>query len=103
MTYVPDLIRVKRDGGELSEEQVRELVAGVADGAVSDAQVGALAMAIVLNGMTAAERIALTGAMRDSGDVLDWSDAGLPGPAFAPLLTVPTPPMSATYCRPSRR
>jgi thymidine phosphorylase len=39
-------------------------------------------MAIVLRGMTAAERIALTGAMRDSGDVLDWSDAGLPGPAL---------------------
>ena len=82
MTYVPDLIRVKRDGGELSDEQVRELVGGIADGSVSDAQVGALAMAIVLNGMTPAERIALTGAMRDSGDVLDWSDAGLPGPAL---------------------
>ena len=44
----PDLIRVKRDGGELSEEQIRELVTGIADGSVSDAQVGALAMAIVL-------------------------------------------------------
>ena len=82
MTYVPDLIRIKRDGGELDEEQVRSLVTGIADGSVSDAQVGALAMAIVLNGMTAAEGIALTGAMRDSGDVLDWSDAGLPGPAL---------------------
>jgi thymidine phosphorylase len=82
MSYVPDLIRIKRDGGELSEDQIDELVAGIAEGAVSDAQVGALAMAIVLNGMTAAERIALTGAMRDSGDVLDWSDAGLPGPAL---------------------
>jgi thymidine phosphorylase len=82
VTYVPDLIRVKRDGGELTEDQVRELVTGIADGSVSDAQVGALAMAIVLNGMTSAERIALTGAMRDSGDVLDWSDAGLPGPAL---------------------
>ena len=82
MTYVPDLIRVKRDGGELTEDQVGELVTGIADGSVSDAQVGALAMAIVLNGMTPAERIALTGAMRDSGDVLDWSDAGLPGPAL---------------------
>ena len=82
MTYVPDLIRVKRDGGELTEEQIRELVTGIADGSVSDAQVGALAMAVVLNGMTPAERIALTGAMRDSGDVLDWSDAGLSGPAL---------------------
>jgi len=80
--YVPDLIRVKRDGGELSVDQIQELVSGIADGSVSDAQVGALAMAIVLNGMTGAERIVLTGAMRDSGDVLDWSDAGLPGPVL---------------------
>jgi thymidine phosphorylase len=80
--YVPDLIRTKRDGGELSEDEIRALVTGITDGSVSDAQVGALAMAIVLRGMTAAERIALTGAMRDSGDVLDWSDAGLPGPAL---------------------
>ncbi len=56
--YVPDLIRVKRDGGVLGEEQIRALVAGIADGTVSDAQVGALAMAIVLNGMTTSERIA---------------------------------------------
>ena len=48
MTYVPDLIRVKRDGGELTEDQIGELVTGIADGSVSDAQVGALAMAIVL-------------------------------------------------------
>jgi thymidine phosphorylase len=80
--YVPDLIRTKRDGGELGEEEIRAFVTGIADGSVSDAQVGALAMAIVLKGMSAAERIVLTGAMRDSGDVLDWSDAGLPGPAL---------------------
>jgi thymidine phosphorylase len=80
--YVPDLIRIKRDGGELDDDQLEFLVKGIADGAVSDAQVGALAMAIVLRGMTPAERIALTGAMRDSGDVLDWSDAGLSGPAL---------------------
>jgi thymidine phosphorylase len=82
VTYVPDLIRAKRDGDELSEEQIRELVSGIADGSVSDAQVGALAMAIVLRGMSAAERIALTGAMRDSGDVLDWSGADLSGPVL---------------------
>src|SRR6202042_2381815 len=77
-----ELIRRKRDGGELSAEEVSELVAGIADESVSDAQVGALAMAIFLQGMTAAERVALTGAMTRSGEVLDWSDAGLAGPVL---------------------
>jgi thymidine phosphorylase len=79
---IPELIRTKRDGGELSEEEIRFLVEGIADGSVSDAQVGALAMAIVLRGMSASERVALTGAMTRSGEVLDWSDSGLPGPAL---------------------
>ncbi len=79
---VPELIRTKRDGGELGEDEIRFLVEGISDGSVSDAQVGALAMAIVLRGMSAAERVALTGAMTRSGEVLDWSDAGLPGPAL---------------------
>ncbi len=79
---VPELIRTKRDGGELAEDEIRFLVEGISDGSVSDAQVGALAMAIVLRGMNAAERVALTGAMTRSGEVLDWSDAGLPGPAL---------------------
>jgi thymidine phosphorylase len=79
---VPELIRTKRDGGELGEEEIRFLVEGISNGSVSDAQVGALAMAIVLRGMSAAERVALTGAMTRSGEVLDWSDAGLPGPAL---------------------
>jgi thymidine phosphorylase len=77
-----ELIRRKRDGGELSEAEIGELVSGIADGTVSDAQVGALVMAIFLRGMTAAERAALTGAMTRSGDVLDWSDAGLAGPVL---------------------
>ena len=77
-----ELIRRKRDGGELSAEEVSELVAGIADGSVSDAQVGALAMAIFLQGMTAAERVTLTGAMTRSGDVLEWGDAGLTGPVL---------------------
>jgi thymidine phosphorylase len=70
-----ELIRHKRAGGELSAEQIEFLVAGITDGSVSDAQVGALAMAIVWRGMSKDERIVLTGAMRDSGDVLTW-DAG---------------------------
>jgi thymidine phosphorylase len=77
-----ELIRQKRDGGELSPPQIEQLVFGIADGTVTDAQVGALAMAIVWRGMTAAERVALTGAMTRSGDVLGWSDAGLSGPVL---------------------
>ena len=77
-----ELIRRKRDGEELSAEEVSALVAGIADGSVSDAQVGALAMAIFLRGMTAAERVALTGAMTRSGEVLQWDDAGLAGPVL---------------------
>jgi thymidine phosphorylase len=79
---IAELIRRKRDGGELTADEIEFLVAGITDGSVSDAQVGALAMAILLQGMTADERIALTGAKTRSGDVLDWSDAGLPGPAL---------------------
>jgi thymidine phosphorylase len=79
---IAELIRRKRDGGELTADEIEFLVAGITDGSVSDAQVGALAMAILLQGMTADERIALTGAKTRSGDVLDWSDADLPGPAL---------------------
>jgi thymidine phosphorylase len=79
---IAELIRRKRDGGELSGDEIDFLVAGITDGAVSDAQVGALAMAILLRGMSSEERIALTGAMTRSGDVLDWSDAGLSGPVL---------------------
>ena len=77
-----ELIRKKRDGVELSAGEIDQLVAGIADETVTDAQVGALAMAIVWRGMSAAERVALTGAMTRSGDVLDWSHAGLPGPVL---------------------
>lgn len=77
-----ELIRRKRDGGELEAHEIGELVRGIADGTVTDAQVGALAMAIVWRGMSAPERVALTGAMTRSGDVLDWTDAGLDGPVL---------------------
>jgi thymidine phosphorylase len=68
-----ELIRKKREGGELTAEEITFLVDGITDDTVSDAQVGALAMAIVWRGMSRDERIALTGAMRDSGDVLAWN------------------------------
>src|ERR1700745_1089489 len=77
-----ELIRRKRDGLELSDSEIASLVDGIADGPAPDDQVGAFAMAIVWRGMSAAERVALTGAMPRSGDVLDWSDAGLSGPVL---------------------
>ena len=49
---VPELIRRKREGDELSDEELAFLVRGIADGTLSDAQVGALAMAIVVQDLT---------------------------------------------------
>jgi thymidine phosphorylase len=73
MAYLAqEVIRRKRDGNALSGEEIEWLVAGITDGSLSDAQVGALAMAIVINGMGAEERVALTGAMTRSGEVLTW-------------------------------
>ena len=67
-----EVIRRKRDGAALSPEELEFLVAGITDGSLSDAQVGALAMALFLRGMEAGERVALTAAMTRSGTVLEW-------------------------------
>jgi thymidine phosphorylase len=67
-----EVIRRKRDGHPLSADELRFLVGGITDGALSDAQVGALAMALFLRGMEPAERVALTEAMTRSGTVLRW-------------------------------
>ena len=76
-----ELIRKKRDGLRLSDAEIDFLVRGIADGkGLADAQVGALAMALFLKGMDAAERVALTRAMTASGTVLSWADQALPGP-----------------------
>ncbi|TIR26685.1 MAG: thymidine phosphorylase [Mesorhizobium sp.] len=73
-----EIIRRKRDGHRLSSDEIAAFVAGLTAGTISEGQVGAFAMAVFLNGMSPEEAVALTIAMRDSGDVLDWSD--LPGP-----------------------
>ncbi len=73
-----ELIRRKRDGGELSADELTRLVTGIIDSTVSDAQVGALAMAIVWRGMSAAERVALTAAMTPTGEVLTWDGVHRP-------------------------
>jgi thymidine phosphorylase len=77
-----ELIRIKRDGGALTPEQITAFVDGVTREIWSDAQVAAMAMAIVLRGMSGDETVALTRAMTDSGQRLDWRDAGLTGPVL---------------------
>jgi len=74
-----EIIRRKRDGAALSGGEIAELVRGITDGAFSEAQVAAFAMAVFFRGMTMPERTALTRAMRDSGTVLKWE---LPGPVL---------------------
>jgi thymidine phosphorylase len=71
---VPELLRTARDGGALRPDEIAALVVGVTDGGLSDAQVGALAMALAIHGLPPEARVALTLGMRDSGDVLTWED-----------------------------
>jgi thymidine phosphorylase len=80
MVSAPEIIRRKRDGLDLSAGEIGAFACGLADGSWTDAQAGAMAMAILLRGMGRAETVALTEAMTRSGDVLDWSAAKLPGP-----------------------
>lgn len=75
-----DVIRTKRDGGELSDEQIQFFVDGLADESIPAEQVSALAMAVVFNSMTFDEAAKLTLAMASSGTVLEWQDLQLDGP-----------------------
>ena len=72
------IIEKKRDGGELSAEEIRDFIAGFTDGSIPDYQMAALAMAIYLRGMTPRETADLTLAMMHSGDVFDTSSVALP-------------------------
>ncbi|MFO1062890.1 MAG: thymidine phosphorylase [Pirellulales bacterium] len=65
------LIAKKRDGGELTSEEIAEFVAGYMTGSVADYQMSAWAMAVVLRGMTPSEIAALTSAMLHSGRALE--------------------------------
>ncbi|MEG3135341.1 thymidine phosphorylase [Rouxiella sp. T17] len=75
-----EIIRKKRDGHALSEEEIRFFINGVRDSKVSEGQIAALAMTIFFNDMNMKERVALTMAMRDSGTVLSWKQLALNGP-----------------------
>src|SRR5258708_7319157 len=72
-----DLIRKKRDSGELSREEINFLVSGYTRGEIPDYQMAAWLMAVWIRGMNRSELTALTEAMLYSGEVLNHSD--IPG------------------------
>jgi thymidine phosphorylase len=77
-----EVIRAQRDGRTLTPAQIRAFVRGLVDGSWSEGQIAALAMAIVWRGLDAAQTVRLTQAMAQSGEVLDWRGANLPGPVL---------------------
>ena len=77
-----DVIKKKRDGGELDDVEMRYFVDGLADESLPVEQVAALAMAIFLNSMSFDEAARLTSGMATSGTVLEWDDQDLGGPVI---------------------
>ncbi|KAB0636447.1 thymidine phosphorylase [Burkholderia stagnalis] len=77
-----EFIRKKRDRLPLSREEIAAFVGGVTDGSVTEGQVAAFAMAVYFNDLSVDERVALTLAQRDSGEVLDWRALDLGGPVI---------------------
>ncbi len=73
-----EIIRKKRDNNTLTKDEIDFFIKGVTDGSIVDAQIAALTMAILLNGLNLDEKTALTMTMRDSGDVLDWNEFDAP-------------------------
>ncbi len=68
-----DIIKKKRDGGELTTDEINYFIGGVTDGSIPDYQISALCMAIYFRGMTPRETCDLTFAVRDSGERVDFS------------------------------
>ncbi len=80
MILPQEIIARKRDRRALTPAEIDTIVQGLVDGGIGDAQAGAFAMAVVLNGMDEAETVALTLAMAASGRRLTWPN--LPGPVL---------------------
>jgi pyrimidine-nucleoside phosphorylase len=73
-----EIIRIKRDGGKLTRENIDEFINGVCDSSWADYQISALIMAMFLNGLDLEEQDELTHAMLHSGEILDFSDIEAP-------------------------
>ncbi|MGL1862622.1 MAG: thymidine phosphorylase [Pseudodesulfovibrio sp.] len=71
-----EIIRRKRDGLSLSDEEIRFFVQGLTDGSITEGQVSAFGMAVYFQSMTPEESASLTKAMTESGDTLSWDVDG---------------------------
>ncbi|KAF7229476.1 thymidine phosphorylase [Nothobranchius furzeri] len=74
MLSIPDLIKKKRDGGELSDEEIKLFIRAVTSKTMQDSQIGAMLMAVWLKGMVSTEIQTLTKEMMSSGQVMSWPD-----------------------------
>ncbi|CAG5926653.1 unnamed protein product [Menidia menidia] len=74
MTSIPDLIRKKRDGGQLSDEEIKVFIQAVTAKTMQDSQIGAMLMAIWMKGMDSVEIQSLTREMMLSGEVMSWPE-----------------------------
>lgn len=77
-----EIIRQKRDGKALSAEDIRAFIKGIPAKDVSEGQVAAFCMAVLLKGMKMSERVALTQAMAQSGTVMNWEAEKFSGPVL---------------------
>jgi pyrimidine-nucleoside phosphorylase len=73
-----EIISKKRDGAPLSEKEIRYLIDGFVAGDIAEYQMSAFLMAVVLNGMTGIETVALTRAMMESGTLLEFAPSDKP-------------------------
>jgi pyrimidine-nucleoside phosphorylase len=76
--HVPSLIEKKRDGKELTKEEIEFLIEGFTSGRIADYQMSAWAMAVFFQGMTAVETQHLTTAMMESGSILEYPKSAPP-------------------------
>lgn len=73
-----EIIATKRDNKALSDEQIASFIDGVVDGSWADYQISALVMAIFIRGLNRREQYSITGAMLNSGTIMDLSDIDAP-------------------------
>ncbi|WP_062076714.1 thymidine phosphorylase [Demequina globuliformis] len=98
-----DVIRTKRDGGVLADDQIDWVIDAYTRGAVADEQMSSLAMAILQRGMTRAEIARWTHAMINTGERLDFSGLGAPTAdkhstgGVGDKITLPLAPLVAVY------